>query len=314
MSGRVRDLVTGPGPKPVAAQPPQPATPVGRAAMLVAATVAACGLLIVAGRALPAPPAEPDRWYGWWQDSGPVVAVFAAGRLLLIGLVGLWSLTLLGALALAFGRRARVPAWIRSGLAFPPVLRLALLLSASSGPLVACGTAATDAGEASPPAPVLYNLTTPAAAAAPTGQAAASPGTATGAPRDQPGGRVAAGGGHRRTAPLPRRTPAAGAAPSVASPDAAAAAGHSQVPAAVTPEMAAVHPAGPVPGQPWVIQPGDDLWNLATRALGAGPGREATTEVGPYWLRVIEANRDRLPDPADPSLLFPGDTILLPAR
>jgi hypothetical protein len=35
--------------------------------------------------------------------------------------------------------------------------------------------------------------------------------------------------------------------------------------------------------------------------------------VPAYWARLIEANRSRLPDPADPSLLFPGDVLVLPA-
>jgi hypothetical protein len=34
--------------------------------------------------------------------------------------------------------------------------------------------------------------------------------------------------------------------------------------------------------------------------------------VARYWLRLIEANRSHLPDPADPNLLFPGDVLVLP--
>jgi hypothetical protein len=44
-------------------------------------------------------------------------------------------------------------------------------------------------------------------------------------------------------------------------------------------------------------------------AAGIKPGQ---TDVAAYWIRVMAANRDRLPVPADPSLLFPGDLILLP--
>jgi hypothetical protein len=34
--------------------------------------------------------------------------------------------------------------------------------------------------------------------------------------------------------------------------------------------------------------------------------------VGRYWVELIAANRSRLPDPSDPSLLFPGDLVRLP--
>ena len=307
---------------PLEARASQPATHFGRAAALVAATAAVCGLLIVAGRALPAPPAEPGRWYGWWQESGPVVAVFAAVRLLVMGLLGLWSAALLAALALAFGRRARVPAWMSTGPASRPVLRLALLLSASSGPLVACGTAGVHAGVAPPPAPVLYNMSPSAAAGTPVGPPAVLPRAAAPVPRDRWSGRGAPASNPRRAAPERRRTPAAPsqATPAAQShaPAAAPAGAPAGAPSDQTSDQTPVHPAAPVPGRLWVIQPGDDLWSLAARALGAEPGPEAgpeaATEIGPYWLRVIEANRARLPDPADPSLLFPGDTILLPAR
>ena len=35
-------------------------------------------------------------------------------------------------------------------------------------------------------------------------------------------------------------------------------------------------------------------------------------DVARYWRRLIEINRSRLPEPADPSLIFPGDELLLP--
>jgi hypothetical protein len=32
----------------------------------------------------------------------------------------------------------------------------------------------------------------------------------------------------------------------------------------------------------------------------------------PYWHRLIERNRSRFADPANPDLLFPGDRLLVP--
>jgi hypothetical protein len=62
------------------------------------------------------------------------------------------------------------------------------------------------------------------------------------------------------------------------------------------------------------VRPGDNLWFIAERTLAASWGRSPTDrQVGGYWLTVIAANRSRLPDPSDPSLLFAGDIILLPA-
>jgi hypothetical protein len=64
----------------------------------------------------------------------------------------------------------------------------------------------------------------------------------------------------------------------------------------------------------WTVRPGDNLWVIAEAVLAAhlerGPSDQ---EVAQYWLSVIAANRSRLPDPADPSLLFPGDTVVLPS-
>lgn len=36
-------------------------------------------------------------------------------------------------------------------------------------------------------------------------------------------------------------------------------------------------------------------------------------EVATYWLAVIAANRATLPHPDDPSLLYAGDVVILPA-
>jgi len=81
------------------------------------------------------------------------------------------------------------------------------------------------------------------------------------------------------------------------------------------PEAAAPGPAGvrPEPGDRWTVGPGDDLWSIAaatlTKAWGHPP---ADADLGRYWWQVIQSNRPRLPDPADPSLLFPGDVVALP--
>lgn len=63
-----------------------------------------------------------------------------------------------------------------------------------------------------------------------------------------------------------------------------------------------------------VVEAGDSFWSLAAdviaEARGAVPGDR---EVVEYWQRLIAANRARLVDPANPDLLFPGQTLTLPA-
>lgn len=63
----------------------------------------------------------------------------------------------------------------------------------------------------------------------------------------------------------------------------------------------------------WTVGPGDHLWGVAERALAGAWGRPPSDgEVDPYWRAVIEANRDRLRDPANPDLVFAGQVLVLP--
>jgi nucleoid-associated protein YgaU len=60
-----------------------------------------------------------------------------------------------------------------------------------------------------------------------------------------------------------------------------------------------------------VVVPGDHLWSIAERALSERLGRAPTdAEVTPFWLDVIELNRDRV---ADPDLIFSGQVLRLPS-
>ena len=62
-----------------------------------------------------------------------------------------------------------------------------------------------------------------------------------------------------------------------------------------------------------VVRPGDNLWLIARRTLiEAGNTRPADTEIARYWQIVIAANRATLRS-GDPSLIFPGELVALPA-
>lgn len=55
------------------------------------------------------------------------------------------------------------------------------------------------------------------------------------------------------------------------------------------------------------VQPGDSLWAIAARALGDA----STDAVDGYWRAIYEANRDVVGE--DPDLIFPGQTLTIPA-
>jgi hypothetical protein len=61
------------------------------------------------------------------------------------------------------------------------------------------------------------------------------------------------------------------------------------------------------------VKKGDNLWNLAATELKESHGEKPTNaEVVPYWLEVIETNTEDLRS-GDPDLIFPGETLTMPA-
>ncbi|MEJ7584497.1 MAG: hypothetical protein WKF43_10535 [Acidimicrobiales bacterium] len=72
--------------------------------------------------------------------------------------------------------------------------------------------------------------------------------------------------------------------------------------------------ATPPPTAAWTTAAGDHLWHIAEATLAEAWGRPPTdTEVLPYWQSVVEANRSRLADRANPDLIYPGQVFDLPA-
>lgn len=63
-----------------------------------------------------------------------------------------------------------------------------------------------------------------------------------------------------------------------------------------------------------VVESGDNLWYLAEDQVAADLERlPAPAEVTPYWSEVIEANHDRFVEPGNPSLILPGQVLVMPA-
>jgi len=67
----------------------------------------------------------------------------------------------------------------------------------------------------------------------------------------------------------------------------------------------------------WTVVAGESFWSRAEQAAsttveGRGPRHPSDTEIGDYWIALIEANRSRLADPSNPDLIFPGQSFVLP--
>lgn len=58
------------------------------------------------------------------------------------------------------------------------------------------------------------------------------------------------------------------------------------------------------------VQPGDSFWIIAEQQLTTAMGRTPTDlEILPYWQSLIDANRDRLVQPGNPDLIYPGQEL-----
>jgi hypothetical protein len=60
---------------------------------------------------------------------------------------------------------------------------------------------------------------------------------------------------------------------------------------------------------------GEHLWSIAaTRVAGASgmpPTDLSPADIAPYWMRVVELNRQRLRS-GNPNLVYPGEVVELP--
>lgn len=237
-----------------------------------------------------APVADPSRLGAWWSIAGPVNGCYGAARILLAAISAIWAGlvamrsavagTRIGA-ALASRLVARAATGTRrAGLA--GVLRLVLGLSVSGAGVSGCalGSRAASASGTTTPTPAATGAG-PSALPAPL---LVSKLPAPSPDRGQPAPSSAS--------PLDRR-PAA--------------------PAPMSPAQTAATTAPPESGAAryWTVRPGDDLWSIAV-SVTSGAGSSGRPDVARYWQALIAANLSRLPVPADPSLIFPGDELILP--
>ena len=66
--------------------------------------------------------------------------------------------------------------------------------------------------------------------------------------------------------------------------------------------------SGEAQGAEWVVRPGDTLWDIAGQVLGTADQRR----IARYWPSIHRANREVIG--ANPSLIFPGQFLRLPAE
>jgi hypothetical protein len=269
-----------------------------RALALLARAVAAGGVASgmhfvgrAAGGQLAAPALlHPEGLLAWWEARGPIVATFAALRVgIELAAVYLAALWLVAAASVAPGARQA------SVLALGAATALAAGMGACSQPGPTGRPAAHPANPARAPvaaeAPVESWLGPPAA----TVRSQAAPPAATVRSQAAPPAATVRS----------QAVPPAATSRSQAAPPAVSSAKRQPAPLPVNSRDGV--------GSSWVVGPGDCLWSIAEATLAAARGRPPTTqEVAPYWLRLIEANRARLPDPDNPSLIFPGEVLDLP--
>lgn len=81
------------------------------------------------------------------------------------------------------------------------------------------------------------------------------------------------------------------------------------------PLSAASPPAANEATATYVVEPGDNLWTIAERQVvrmtGTSEAEVAAEQVLRYWVRLQEANRDRLRS-GNPDLIFAGEELVLP--
>lgn len=256
-------------------------------------------ILAVAGRgALATPPLlHPAEFSSWWSTNDPVVVALALLRV--AGLTaGCYWLVLCTVTAVT--RCTGSAAWLAH--ARLPGLRAVAKNAAGATAIGAAMTGVAGCGLVVAPGPVNHPtppILVPIPAPAPAGNQ----------PRHQPEPPAPVLMAPATTPPVaPVTTPPA--APEPATP---AATPTPATPTLSSPAPVALAPSGATVPTEWVVKPGDDLWSIAesvlTARLGRRPGERAVAEL---WLRVIEANRAHLPDPANPNLIFAGDVVAIP--
>ena len=64
----------------------------------------------------------------------------------------------------------------------------------------------------------------------------------------------------------------------------------------------------------WTVKAGESFWSVAEDVVKTRLGRAPTTaEIDTTWRAIIAANRQKLPDPSNPDVLWVGTVLTIPA-
>ena len=239
-------------------------------------------------------PADPASWPEWWSNHDPLDAGAALGRWLALVLLGYLTVVSLLHLAAALAPRGRIR---RVATASAPRFLTGLL----AGAVVVAGTSTVGAAA---PDPTVTSLTVESNP--PVMRVLDPPATTDDAPSGPPTSVSAPVPTTSATEPL---APPASASPLVPAP-----AVRSDSPVASEAPAPLFTAPDPMSSDEVVVAPGDHLWAIARRVLAQRQGGDPSdAEIADYWRRLIDTNRDRLVDPHDPSLIHPGQRLVLPS-
>lgn len=258
----------------------------GLAGWVVSLTVGIVVFTAMGDGPLATPPlTDPSAWGDWLARREPLIAVVALLRLLVLVLA--WYLVGVTTVGVA-ARLVRAAALVRiaDALTVPQVRRLlqgamgiglATAMAASTGVPARTVTSPTDA-----PATAVMQRTQPATEPARKPEPATEPATETGS-----------GSGIERMSRVEAST---------------AHMTRVEAGAAHTSRVAATTAV-----ERHEVAPGEHLWGIAAARVSQDLGRVATDdEVAGYWQCLVAQNRDRLADPANPDLVYPGQVFELP--
>jgi hypothetical protein len=255
--------------------------------------------------ALAAPPLmEPAAWGDWAASRQPVEATVAVMRLLVLAMAWyLVGVTTIGAIA----RVARLTSLVRVADALSiPVVRRVLQTSLGVGLATAVVASATTAPLPRTPSPTEHAVSAVTATEDPTMRVLADTSPSSDAPTGAPTMRQV---DPASPPDLPGMRPLAPVSPP-ASQDPTA----TEAPDQDQDRATAITGTDHATETTWTAQTGDHLWGIAAShlqgQLGATP---SDTDIADYWRRLIDANRDRLADPGNPDLIYPGQEFVLPS-
>ncbi|MDZ7676997.1 MAG: LysM domain-containing protein [Acidimicrobiales bacterium] len=260
-----------------------------RRALALAALASIAAVLHAAGQVLPTPPADLDQAVRWWNHSGPTVAVatlLRAGSL--VACYWLIGVTALDTMAVAVRARPlrriteRLSPRLWRSLVLRPVVVTALATPQVVLPAATMSTAVAQVADTGAPDQHVSTDVTDT-----NGQVLvmSRPGPVTPAGEAEPSPRTLTMRWHE-----PDTEPADDP--------------HGD-------DTPATHAS--TPSTTHIVQAGENLWSIAASHLASEQGGRPTAQaVAPHWQALIDANRDRLPDPDNPDLVYRGLELRLP--